>query len=215
MTVVNSAGAQEKAARISELIRQRIAETMSTVAFQLAADAQMRAPTVDEEYNALMAEPGQEAAVARSGGESADKDGRVRMRKPEDTYLFNAVINPANFEVTENSAAIGFLPFLEKCARYIYINLRRTGKHTHEQSVAHEVGPYLDALIEGGSKLVIPVFTLMNGHKYRLRPVDDNEDPGVDSMTKAFSPHPMFAPFNLLAVARETLTTALAEMDGV
>lgn len=211
---VNSAGAEEKASRIAELIQQKIAETMPVIAAQLALDSQMRAPTVDEEYNALMAESGHEAAVPREGDFSADQDDRVRMIKPEETYLFNAVINPANVKVTETSAAIGYLPFLETCAKYRYINLMRTGKDEHEQMGPHEVGPYLDAVISGGSALIVPVFTLMNGHKYRLRPVDDNSDPGVDTMTKSFSPHPMFAPFNLLAVARETLTTALAEMNG-
>lgn len=204
----------QKASRIAELIQQRVTETMPAVAARLAQDAQMRAPTVDEEYNALMAEPGEVPAVPREGDRSADRDDRVRMIKPEETYLFNAVANLANVDWTTNSASIGFLPFLELCTMYRYINLRRTGKDTHEQSEEHEVGPYLDAIIAGGTKTVVPVFTLMNGHRYRLRPVDDNEDPGEDSMTKAFAPHEMFAPFNLLAVAREILTTALAEMNG-
>lgn len=212
--VVDSSMAEQKASRIADLIKQKVAETMPVVAARLAAQARMRAPTIDEEYNALMAEPGETPAVPRAGDTSDDKDGRVRMIKPEETYLFNAVVAPANVNWTQNSASIGFLPFLEACTTYRYINLRRTGKHEHEQSEPHLVGPYFSALDEGGSQLIVPVFTLMNGHKYRLRPVDDNEDPGEDSMTKAFRPHSIFAPFNLLAVARETLTTALAELSG-
>lgn len=213
--MVDSSGAEAKAERIMAAIAARIEETMPAVAAVLAASALSRTPTIDEEYDALMAEEGGSAAVPRSGGRSDDKDDRIRLEKPEVTYLENAVVNPLNVEVTLNSVAFGNLPFLEEMTTYRYTNVKRTGKDTHEQ-IEHEVGPYFFALEEGGSKTIVPVFPLLNGHKYRLRPVDDNAHPGFDSMPKTFAsiPHNIFAPFALLAAAQETLKTALAELNG-
>jgi hypothetical protein len=212
-TVVNSAGAEARAASIKALLEQRLAAAMPRVVDALTAIAVAASPSIDEEYDALMAEEGGSAAVPRAGDRSGDKDDRTRLIKPEETYLQNAVANPANCLIDGTSVFFGNVPFLETQTTYNYINIQRTSHREHEE-VEHQVGPYLFALLEGGSKTIVPVFAYR--HKYKLRPIDDNKDKGRDSMEKSFAsvPHQIFAPFVLLAAARETLTTALAEMNG-
>lgn len=206
--MLNSSGAEAKAKRLKELIAEQAAKALEAAAIALKADAVLRAPTIDEEYDALMAEDGGSAAVPRAGDRSADQDGRVRLQKPESTYLQNAIANPENLVIEGMRLFFGNYPFLLSQTMYTYVNRHRVGKG-HEE-IEHEVGPYFDTLEQGGSKDIVPVFAR------RLRPVDDNKHPGVDQMHKTFAsiPHNIFAPLVLKAVAVQALETALAEMTS-
>lgn len=214
MAEVDGSGATAHWERLYKIIQDKVSETMPQVAEELGLSALSRAPTIDQEYNMLMAEDGETAAVPRDGDRSGDTDDRIRLDKPESTYMHNAVMAPGNMEWDASNVYFGNIGFLNLCATYRYRNLRRTGKNTHEPSEWHEVGPYFEQLDAGGEKLIVPVFILGNGHKYRLRPVDDEHDPGLDSMHKAFPAHNMFNPASLESAVRATLRTALAEIGS-
>jgi hypothetical protein len=211
MAVVDSSVAEAHAKRLQTLIQERIAATMPKVAEAVTLSALSRAPTVDEEYAELMAGEGGTVEVPREGNQSADTDGRIRLHKLESTYLENAIPNPENRMILENSVSFGNLFFLNECTKFSYYNKQYIDKHTTELSEEHVVGPYFNGIEYGASANIVPVFILANGHSYPLRPANE-PDPGVPEMVKSFSVHYMFNPASLESAARGIIKTALAEL---
>ena len=192
-----------------EAIRTKIEATMPLVAEAVTLSAVSRAPSIDSEYNYLMGESGSAPLVPREGDRSGDTDGRIRLQKPEETYLENALISPANIHVGANFVYFGSLVFLMACTTYSYFNKRWIRHDVWELSDEHVVGPYLEQAELGGEKLIVPVF--ISGRPYTLRPANE-PNKGVKSLDKSFPAHNMFARAPLDTAARETITTALAEL---
>lgn len=219
--MVTSSGAQAKIERLMTLISRTVDGALPEVAVALALNAQTRAPSVDSEYNELMAGSGEQAMVPRSGDRSADTDGRIRLEKPESTYIWNTIVSPVNFQINGHMLRFGNLMWLNENAYFSYTNLRAVGGHgknhvTEYETETYRKSGYFEAFeygSVGSSAMVYPSHQLQNGHAYPLRP-GEGPDGAKTSMYKPISAHFMFMPFLLKEVADLTLTTALRKIES-
>lgn len=210
--MINAAGAKAKSFALWTKINESLLAVMPAVAADMIAVASSRAPSMDEEYAELNAEAGEAPLVGRAGGQSADSDGRTRFIKSEDTYLANAVNDPANVMTLGLSVSVGNKAYLNAATHFKYTNLV-----SHGGTKTYEVGPYFDMFDSGTSGAAVEglittfVVSPHDGGDYPLRP-GEGSDGERATMIKSIRSRDMFSKFILAQAARAVITRALAEV---
>ena len=188
---VDSSGAESRAQRLFETIKEAASSGISNARDLLLESAMSRTPSVDQEYNILMVGEGGTSPIPRTAEGSADDDPngaqRRRLIKSENTYLQYVVPSPQNQELLLESDTptlrLGNLALLETNTTWGYQNWK---KSTGPFPVITK-GPYFRNFEYGSSSLIVPVFS--GTQKYRLRP---DYDSYPASMLKAVRPHNIF-----------------------
>lgn len=204
---------------LRELIADAARRGLYEAAKAMQADALSRTPNKDEEYKALMVGDHDEGDYTpRDGDSSADQDGRVRLQKPEDTYLEETVAGEQNVFVDETAlrAGVGNVEWLRSNSWFEYRNAMYMDTGDGKVAVPGEPirkGPYFDAFEYGSVKVVTPRWRRADGGFYPLRPEEDRKEAAMDKTLDApVYGRQMFFSDSLETVARISLTTVMAEV---